>query len=210
MKKYLVVVTAFVVLGGWGLARSILGQQAPPGAASPFGANPRTPRAIAPADSGGFFGAGGQGAYQAAYPGAGHDSSGRSEVARLAHQLREADDDKKADLTKDLETAIDKYFDEDMQARESELTKLEERLTKLRSQMERRRKAKGEIIQLQLKVLVNEAEGLGFSGASFHEPGANWWSPMTVPGPGGGIGFGAPAKVPAPVEPARTKSTPRK
>ena len=34
-----------------------------------------------------------------------------------------------------------------------------------------RRKARTEIIQLQIKVLTNEAEGLGFSGASFFDLG---------------------------------------
>src|SRR5262245_37550146 len=81
----------------------------------------------------------------------GADNSARSKVARLMNQLREADDDsKKAELTKELETAVSEYFDEDMKAREGELTKLEERLTKLRAQLDRRRKAKGEIIQLQI------------------------------------------------------------
>jgi len=71
---------------------------------------------------------------------------------------------KKAELTKQLEAAVAEGFDEDMKVRESELSKLEERLNKLRAQLDRRRKAKGEIIQLEVKVLVNEAAGLGFSG----------------------------------------------
>jgi hypothetical protein len=71
---------------------------------------------------------------------------------------------KKAELTKQLEAAVAESFDEDMKVREGELSKLEERLNKLRAQLDRRRKAKGEIIQLEVKVLVNEAAGLGFSG----------------------------------------------
>ena len=90
-------------------------------------------------------------------------------------QLRETEDEaKKADLTKQLEAAVAKHFDEDVKARETELTKLEERLKKLRAQLERRSKAKAELIQLQIKVLVNEAEGLGFSGASSLGPGGEW------------------------------------
>ena len=82
-------------------------------------------------------------------------------------ELREATDDaKKADLTKQLEVAVTATFEEDITTREAELTKLEERLAKLRAQLDRRRKAQGEIIQLQLKVMINEADGLGFSGAS--------------------------------------------
>jgi hypothetical protein len=87
-----------------------------------------------------------------------------SEVSRLMGQLREATEEaKKTELTGQLEKAVNKLFDEDMKAREAELTKLEERLKKLKDQLERRRKAKADIIQLQIKVLANEAEGLGFS-----------------------------------------------
>jgi len=86
------------------------------------------------------------------------------EVGRLVGELREADDAKKAELTKQLEAAVAKQFERDMEGRETELTKLDERLNKLRAQLDRRRKAKTDIIQLQVKVLVNEAEGLGFTG----------------------------------------------
>jgi len=70
----------------------------------------------------------------------------------------------RAEIMKQLEAAVAAGFDEDMKVREGELSKLEERLNKLRAQLDRRRKAKGEIIQLEVKVLVNEAEGLGFVG----------------------------------------------
>ena len=55
-------------------------------------------------------------------------------------------------------------FDKDMTSRETDLSQLEERLTKLRNQLKRRKEAKSEIIQLQIKLMVNEADGLGFSG----------------------------------------------
>jgi hypothetical protein len=97
-------------------------------------------------------------------------SAAQSEIGRIMGELREATDDaKKAELTKKLEAAVTRSFDEDQKAREAELTKLEERLKKLKDQLDRRRKAKSDIIQLQLKVLTNEAEGLGFS----RTPGAD-------------------------------------
>jgi hypothetical protein len=99
------------------------------------------------------------------------ESSARGEIAQLLTKLREAEGDAaRVELSKQLEEAIAKYFDDDMKTRESELTKLEERVSKLRSQLDRRRRAKQEIIQLQLKVLMNEADGLGFSGALLFEP----------------------------------------
>lgn len=95
------------------------------------------------------------------------DLSARDQIELLMIELREAADDaKKAGITTLLQAAVVTSFDEDMKSRETELTKLEERLTKLRAQLDRRRKAKSEIIQLQIKVMVNEADGLGFSGAS--------------------------------------------
>jgi hypothetical protein len=88
------------------------------------------------------------------------------QLRQLTQRLRQATDEAaKADLTKQLEAAVGKYFDEDLKNREGQLTELEERVSKLRAQLDRRRKAKGEITQLQTKVLVNEADGLGFSGA---------------------------------------------
>jgi len=92
---------------------------------------------------------------------------GQSAIKRLVHELSETTDDKKkAELVKQLETAIAESFDEDLKDREGEISKLEERLTKLRTLLERRRKAKSDIVQLEVKVLTNEADGLGFSGLS--------------------------------------------
>jgi hypothetical protein len=88
-----------------------------------------------------------------------------SKVDQALRRLRDADELHKPDLIKELEAAVSAEFDEDMKHREAELTKLEERMAKLRTQLERRKKAKAEITQLQTKVIVNEAEGLGFSNA---------------------------------------------
>jgi hypothetical protein len=88
----------------------------------------------------------------------------RSNIRRLTEELREAGGEKKkAEITKQLESVIGDVFDMDMKGREAELSKLEARLKKLREQLDRRRQARSEIIQLEVKVLVNEAAGLGFS-----------------------------------------------
>src|SRR5262245_37031119 len=120
-------------------------------------------------------------------PGRGAGASTRGEISQLVKQLRDTTDEaKKAELTKKLETAVGKHFDEDMKVREAELARLEERLKKLKDQLERRRKAKAEILQLHVKVLVNEAEGLGFSGASFFEHagiGGSNLAPLPASGP---------------------------
>jgi hypothetical protein len=96
-------------------------------------------------------------------------SNAQQNIRKLVDQLRQAEDAKKADLTRQLETEVSNYFDVDMELRTTELKKLEERLTKLRAQLDRRSKAKGEVVHLQVKLLVNEAEGLGFGRSSFDE-----------------------------------------
>jgi hypothetical protein len=66
----------------------------------------------------------------------------RSEIKQIVQQLRQdVDEAAKTDLVKKLQTAVAQYFDEDLKLREDELSKLEERVTKLRGQLERRRKA---------------------------------------------------------------------
>ncbi len=87
-----------------------------------------------------------------------------SKVEKLANELGEAKDDKaKTAVTDKLKSAVDKCFESDMKGREAELKKLQERLDKLKAQLEKRRSAKDEIVQLEVKVLTNEAAGLGFS-----------------------------------------------
>ena len=53
-------------------------------------------------------------------------------------------------------------------AREMGSYKLEERLGKLRAQLKRRRAKRQEIIDLQIQVAVNEADGLGFLSRPTH------------------------------------------
>ena len=165
MKKQLLSVIALGLLGGLFLTGNSWGQDGvrPPKAgattAPVFRPDPNTPTnrsEIVP-----FIGRGGNVFF------ADSASAPRMRIEHLMIELSEADDDaKKADLKKQLELAVTENFEEDLTTRETDLKKLEERLTKLRAQLDRRRKAQAEIIQLQLKVMVNEADGLGFTGAS--------------------------------------------
>lgn len=87
-----------------------------------------------------------------------------SKVEKLTSELGEAKDDKaKAGLSEKLKSAVEKCFEADMKGREAELKKLQERLDKLKAQLDKRRSAKAEIVELEVKVLQNEAAGLGFS-----------------------------------------------
>jgi hypothetical protein len=84
-------------------------------------------------------------------------------IGKTVESLRNADDDEtKAKAEKQLRELLRNYFGEDMARREKELEAMENRLTKLKEQLARRRDKMNEILDLQVKVLVNEADGLGF------------------------------------------------
>jgi hypothetical protein len=66
-------------------------------------------------------------------------------------------------VKKELSALLDKSFTRDLEHREQEVAEIEVRVKKLKDQIERRKKAKDEIVGLRLKTIVNETEGLGFS-----------------------------------------------
>ena len=91
----------------------------------------------------------------------GNNTSAVIRAAAVEYREAEGDDAKAAAQTK-LAGLLNKYFDEDMVRREAEVTKIEQRLAKLRELLDRRRTKKQEILELQTKVVLNEADGLGF------------------------------------------------
>jgi hypothetical protein len=133
---------------------------------------------------------------QAKFKWIGHPES-MHEIQELSAKIRDAEDDAaKAEARNGLAKALDGYFEEDMKRREEELAKVEERVKKLRALLEKRAAKKSEIIQLQIKVLENEADGLGFFNNS-QAPGAMGWSIFpphsSLPvGEGGGAMFMGP------------------
>jgi|HubBroStandDraft_6_1064221.scaffolds.fasta_scaffold35127_3 hypothetical protein len=83
---------------------------------------------------------------------------------------------------KELLQCLEKSFTRDLDHREREVAEIESRVKKLREQIERRKKAKDEIVGLRLKTIVNETEGLGFPGPQDLEPTVK--RPATYPAPG--------------------------
>lgn len=75
------------------------------------------------------------------------------------------DEHQKEQALQQLHDLTSQYFEEDMETRQKELQDIQARLQKLRSQLDRRRAKKDEIVELQVKVAINEAEGLGFTSA---------------------------------------------
>src|SRR5262249_5933423 len=74
-------------------------------------------------------------------------------IRKAAEAVRDAkDSQEKASAQKKLVELLNKCYDEDMAQREKELKQIEERLTKLRDLLERRRTKKQDIVDLQVKV----------------------------------------------------------
>jgi hypothetical protein len=88
---------------------------------------------------------------------------------------RQALNDAKTNEAKDaaraqLRQLLADVFDQDMQMRETQAAEIESRLAKLRQQYQARAKVKEEIIDLQLKVIEQDAAGLGFPGGQSFVP----------------------------------------
>ena len=98
-----------------------------------------------------------------AYPGRRRGGRANSAIDIAVQKYQQATNDAdKERAKKGLATALSGYFDDDMKNREQELSEIEERVKKLRARLEKRRDAKEKLVELQLQVLINEAEGLGF------------------------------------------------
>jgi hypothetical protein len=87
-------------------------------------------------------------------------------VGKLKSAKNEAD---KTSATNEISKLLDKWFKRDMERREKQIAEIEERVKKLREQIDKRKKAKEDIINLRLKTIVNEADGLGFPGGFEHD-----------------------------------------
>ena len=88
------------------------------------------------------------------------------ELDKLRTRLRAAksvSDSKTLDAEKqNIDRVLTYYFITDMKSRVAELDKIKTRVSALLAQLDRRMKAKDAVIELQRKVLLGEAEGLGF------------------------------------------------
>ena len=65
-----------------------------------------------------------------------------------------------------LHSALEDYFAADLEIREREIKEVQARVANLEELIERRRQARDQVISLQLEVLRNEADGLGFFSTS--------------------------------------------
>jgi hypothetical protein len=85
-------------------------------------------------------------------------------IANLKSMLGSAEtsDEEKAKAKQEIEALLNKYFDEDIETRQAKIAEIEQRVAKLKEHLQKRLTAKSELIQLQMKLIENEAAGLGF------------------------------------------------
>lgn len=96
-----------------------------------------------------------------------------NEIREAREKLRNAktEEDETA-AVKELETALGTYFDGDLEQRRKELEDVREELKQLDARLKKRTEAKAEIIALQLKMFINEANGLGFFSGGVGQDGS--------------------------------------
>ena len=110
-------------------------------------------------------------------------------------RLKNAKDEDARDEAKDeIRQLLDKQYDKGLERYEEYLEELSEKIKELKSQIERRRDAKDELIDLRLQMLVHEADGLGWP-----DQRPRWFFPPS--GFSGGGGMGSAFTMPAPLVP---------
>lgn len=73
-----------------------------------------------------------------------------------------ADDSARSKWTAELRTSLEKQYDAFVEGQATQIAQLEERLKKLKTQLEKRRGAKERMVELKLQMVLSQAEGLGF------------------------------------------------
>ena len=102
-------------------------------------------------------------------------------------QLKNGGDDAaRTAATETIQQQLTTQFEADLKQREKELAEVEQRVKSLREQLDKRKAAQADIINLRLQTLINDANGLGFPDTGFAagEPMVQdrAWAPLYQPG----------------------------
>jgi hypothetical protein len=98
--------------------------------------------------------------------GRGGEPAYQQRIGRLRLVLSDAETsaEEKAKARQEIEALLNQYFDRDIEMRQAKIAEIEQRVAKLKAQLQKRLAAKSELVQLQMKLIENEAAGLGFFG----------------------------------------------
>ena len=87
----------------------------------------------------------------------------QARIQQYIRQLHQIDDpEKRKPILSQIKNLLNTYFQHDLKTRSQAIDQLEARVKKLRSQVEKRRKSGQKILDLQMQLIINEADGLGF------------------------------------------------
>ncbi len=95
------------------------------------------------------------------------------------------DDEARKAAADTIQQPLTTQFEADLKQRETELQEVEQRVKSLREQLDKRKAAQADIINLKLQTLINDANGLGFPDTGFAsgEPTVQdrAWAPVYPP-----------------------------
>ncbi len=101
-------------------------------------------------------------------------------MSKAVQELKKAKTDEEKQAAQDaVKVELEKLYDVYLAQNEKQLQQLEERLVKLRDQLEKRKQAKEKLVDLRLQMMISEAEGLGWPGNS-NFGNMNFRSPLAL------------------------------
>ncbi len=133
-------------------------------------------------------------AHQGAHVVGGHAVVFDDETRKAMQKLKKAESDEdREEAREELRDALNEQYDKYLARQAKELKRMEEKLDELKSQLEKRRDAKEELVDLRLKTLENDANGLAWPGGEHGPDQMIWRSVAPVPpvapvAPPGGVG----------------------
>jgi hypothetical protein len=128
------------------------------------------------------------------YAAGGRWTAGHSQSHQLAQQYAKAEKEAdKSDIRKKLNEALNEEFDQHIKQQQKALEALEKQVANLKAVLRKRMDNKATIVERRLEQLVQEAEGMGWSGPGTPQPLGGFGGLS-----GGGFGgFGGPGFPPA-------------
>jgi flagellar hook-basal body complex protein FliE len=94
--------------------------------------------------------------------------SSEKEIEAVGKLSKAKSDEERAEARAELKEVLNEQFEQYLKQQAKELDRLQAKLKKLQSQLDKRRDAKEEIVALRMKQLENEVNGLGWQGSNDH------------------------------------------
>jgi len=118
----------------------------------------------------------------------------QEKVRQALSKMRASDssDDEKKEAKETIQTILKEIFQRDQKKRRDQIKNMEEQISRLKKQLEKRESAEEKLIDLQLQLLENDGDGLSFPNA---------WNELWAPQPNGIPGFFPPGNMPGEMHP---------